>query len=410
MKDNDLIPSNEPAILTFRPSFVLLFSIHLNSSFKGFGSLPSDIVPLSEKQSSEYLTRLATFETKLLGKTFYETKRLVRSPLGRIAFNEQPKESPEYADVYLLTHKSGAALWEVWLTAPLQPFNTARWIEWLDPEAETGFISQIWNTLGSVNQKITGKTLWSGQYFPITLLRTQNHSLESILDTHGADLIHQLFLDHSLKAFKAKVVTEELSRDYCSREGGLTLLGRKSGLDVRTHEEITEETQRSEFPSKSTLPFLITLELLLLERMALTHLYGRLSHKMPSSIEELLTLKQEALDALEEYYGAITNATYFSDAVTTDGERLLGLNDLYDAVMDRLDMVSFTITTRYENRMTLLGLWLAVIFGATEIGFIASGVAAWYYHTELLAVLAWTILPSIMTAILLWLILRKKVQ
>jgi hypothetical protein len=35
--------------------------------------------------------------------------------------------------------------------------------------------------------------------------------------------------------------------------------------------------------------------------------------------------------------------------------------------------------------MTLLQFWLTVVFGATEIGFIASGIAAWYYRTELLA-------------------------
>lgn len=410
MKDNNVTQSSGQVLLPVKPSFVLLFSIHLNSSFKGFGTLPSGIAPLSSDQSSNYLTQLATFETRLLGKTFYETKRLVRSPLGRITLNEQSKESPPHADIYLLTHKSGAALWEVWLSAPLQPFDVARWIDWLDPEAQTAIVTQVWDTLGSVNKHIAGKPLWSGQYFPITLLRIENNSLHNILEKHGADLIHQLFLDHSHKALKSRVVTEELSRDYCSREGGLTLLGRKSGLDVRVYEGMSDDIHNAEFPSKSTLPFLITLELLLLERMALVHLYGRLSHKMPSSIEELLTLKQEALDALEEYYGAITNATHFSDAVTTDGERLLGLNDLYDAVMDRLDTVSFTITTRYQNQMTLLEFWLTVIFGATEIGFIASGIAAWYYHTELLAVLTWTILPSIVTAIILWLILRKKVQ
>ena len=142
----------------------------------------------------------------------------------------------------------------------------------------------------------------------------------------------------------------------------------------------------------------------------LAHLYQRLSRQMPNSVDELLQLKQDVLDALEEYYGAITNATRFSDAVTADGERLLGLGDLYDAVMDRLDSVSFAITTRYQKRMTLLQFWLTVVFGATEIGFIASGIATWYYRAELGAVLAWTIGGSIVSGLVLIGLLYKKVK
>ncbi len=51
------------------------------------------------------------------------------------------------------------------------------------------------------------------------------------------------------------------------------------------------------------------------------------------SVEELIALKQEVIDGLEEYYGAITNATRFRDAVTADGETLLGVGDIYDAVV-----------------------------------------------------------------------------
>jgi hypothetical protein len=74
-----------------------------------------------------------------------------------------------------------------------------------------------------------------------------------------------------------------------------------------------------------------------------------------------------------------------------------------------LETVSFTITTRYQNQMSLLGFWLTIVFGATEIGFIASGIAIWYYHTELLAVLGWTVVSTLLSALILWLILRKKV-
>lgn len=131
---------------------------------------------------------------------------------------------------------------------------------------------------------------------------------------------------------------------------------------------------------------------------------------MPRSVEELLTLKQKVLDELEEYYGAITTATRFSDEVTADGERLLGLGNLYDAVIDRLEAVSFEITMRYQKRTTLLQFWLTIVFGATEIGFIASSIATWYYHSELWAVLAWTIGVSLVTGFGLVAVLRGKME
>lgn len=133
--------------ISIKPSFILLFSIHLNSSFKGFGTLPSGISPLSSDQTSQYFAQLTTFETRLLGKIYYETKRLVHLPLGRITLHEQSKESPTYADVSLLIHKSGAALWEVWLSVPLQLFNVAHWIHWLDSEVPNSLVAQVWNTI-----------------------------------------------------------------------------------------------------------------------------------------------------------------------------------------------------------------------------------------------------------------------
>jgi hypothetical protein len=402
--------SGTPAALTVEPAFVLLFSIHLKSAFKGFGTLPPGIAPLPPEQSGDYVARLAEFETRLLGKTFREAGRLARAPLGRIALDGLPKGAPTHADVYLLAHKSGVALWEVWLPAPTQPFDAARWIGWLDAETGDGLIAQLWRVLGPVNKEIAGKPAWSGLYFPITLLRAPQHTLETLVERHGTELVHLLFLDHSRRAFKPELVADELARDYCAREGGMTLLARRSGLDVHGREDSAEEVSPAGVPPRSALPFLITLELLLIERAVLAHLYQRLSHRMPGSVEELLTLKQEVLDGLEEYYGAITSATRFSDEVTADGERLLGLGDLYDAVMDRLDTVSFAITTRYQKRMTLMQFWLTVVFGATEIGFIASGIATWYYRAELWTVLAWTVGATLVSGLILVLLLRGKLE
>jgi len=392
--------------LVVEPSFVLLFSVRLHGAFTGFGALPAGIAPLPPEQSLAYVARLAESETRLLGKTFLETRRIIRWPLGRIALDNLPEGAPAHADVYLLSHKSGVGLWEVWLPAPNQPFDAARWIAWLDPEAEDGMIARLWRVLSPINLELTGKPTWSGLYFPLTLLRVAQHPLKAIVERHGPELIHLLFLDHSRRPLKPEVVAEELARDYCAREGGMTLLARRSGLDLHGR----EDTPSAGLPPKSALPFLITLELLLLERSVLQSLYERLSHRMPLSMEELLALKQEVLDGLKEYYGAITTATRFSDEVTADGERLLGLGDLYYAVMDRLEAVSFAITTRYQKRMTLLQFWLTVVFGATEIGFIASGIATWHYRAELWAVLAWTVGASLVSGLILVLLLWGKVK
>ena len=128
------------------------------------------------------------------------------------------------------------------------------------------------------------------------------------------------------------------------------------------------------------------------------------------SVEELIALKQEVIDGLEEYYGAITNATRFSDAVTADGETLLGVEDIYDAVVERMEAVSFAITTRSQRHMTLMQFWLTIVFGASEIGFIAASISTWYYHTGLVAVLAWTVGAALVTGLGLALLLKGKVE
>jgi hypothetical protein len=95
----------------------------------------------------KYVMRLAEFETKLLGEAFLEARRIARRPLGRIALYDldasESRAAPDHADVYLLTHKSGVALWEVWLPAPTRSFDAFRWIGWLDPEVDDGLIARL---------------------------------------------------------------------------------------------------------------------------------------------------------------------------------------------------------------------------------------------------------------------------
>lgn len=155
---------------------------------------------------------------------------------------------------------------------------------------------------------------------------------------------------------------------------------------------------------------MITVEQLVIERTVLTRLHDRLSPALPGSIDTLLAVKQDVLDALEEYAGAITAANRFSDAVAADGERLLGITNLYDAVMDRLDAVSFAITQRYQIRMTLLQFWLTVVFGATEIGSIAAMIATWHYQAQLGAVLAWTVGTALTSGLAIVALLRGRLE
>jgi hypothetical protein len=396
--------------MTVAPAFMLLFSIRLAKVFAGFDAQFPGIAPLPAEQEKAYLAQFSDFEGRLLGETFLQARRIKRWPLGRIALAGDLENAPPYADVYLLAHKSGIALWEVWFPASDQPFDATRWITWLDPEADDGLVAQLWRVLAPINQAIAGEPTWSGQYFPVTVLRAPQHPLADVVERYGPELVRLLCLDHARWPLKPALVREELERDYCAREGGMTLLARRSGIDLHARESLAEDDTYADPPPRSALPFVITLELLLLERTVLQHLYERLSRGTPESVNELLVLKQVVLDGLEEYYGAITTATRFSDAVTADGERLFGLADLYDAVMDRLEAVSFEITTRYQKRMTVLQFWLTIVFGATEIGFIASSIATWHYRTELGLVLAWTIGGAVVSGLGLAALLRGKVK
>jgi hypothetical protein len=396
--------------LTVTPSFMLLFSIELKGTFPGFAFPVPGVSDLPAGEAQDYVERFGDFEERLLGEPFRAAHRIVRWPLGRITLAGWSDASPSYGDVFLLEHKAGVALWEIWLPAPEQSFDAARWIAWLDPDAEDGLIAGLWRVLAPISQALTGDSSWSGTYFPVTLLRLPQHPLETVIERHAPDLVRLLLLNRARWTFKPDVIRAELEQDYCVREGGLTLFSRRSGLDLHARESLVTEEAALGLPPRTALPFVITVELLLLERAVLQLLYQRLSRAMPGSIDELLVLKQEMLDALEEYYGAITTATRFSDAVTVDGERLLGILDLYDAVMNRLGAVSFEITTRYQRRTTILQFWLTIVFGATGIGFMALAIATWYYRTGLMAVIAWTVGITLVAGTVLGALLKGELK
>jgi hypothetical protein len=396
--------------ITVEPTFVLLFSVQLTGAFDGFRPAISGVTPLTSEHLRAYDERLSELERHVFGEDFVAAGRTKRWPLGRIAIHDDGHDASlrPHADVYLVTHSTGTAVWEAWLTGPNQPLNALQWIEWLDPDAEGGLPTLIWQALAPVNNAISGKPTYRG-FFPLTIIRTQQAPLKAILDKHGEDVVRLLLRSRSRQRFRPEIVRKELAQNYCLQEGGLTLISRRSGLDLHGREDV-EDKENGFLPLSSALPFLIIIESLLIERTVLQQLYERLSQTMPVTVEELLTLKQEILDGLEEYYGAITNSNRIGDEVANAAEPLLGIDNLYHAVMTRLDAVSFAITTRYQKRMTVLQFWLTLVFGATEIGFIASGIATWHYKTELSLVLAWTVGTAILAAIIIASLLRRKLD
>ena len=401
------------------PAFALLFSVALKDSPSGFSieanaenlRQAAHITPFPPAQLAAYQRLRDEAEAHVLGSPFLEAGRQRHWPLGQIAIETaaDAAQTPAVADVHLFTHVAGVALWEIWVPGSAQAFDVEQWIAWLDADAPDGLPARVWRVLEPVNHAL-GASVRDRQYLPCSVVRLPDRPLAALTDEHAADLIRLLWRDRSTRPLKPDVVEAELARDYCAREGGITLLGRRGALDIHGNED---DSAQSAFvvgtPPRSAMPFIVTLELLLLERAVLLHLYERLSQTGPTTIEGLLALKREVTDSLEEYYGATLASTRFGDAVAEDGERLLGIVDAYDAVMDRLETVSFTLTTRYQQRMTEMQFWLTVVFGATEIGFIASGIATWFYRNELGAVLAWTIGAALATAVVLVALLRGRI-
>lgn len=396
--------------IVLEPIFVLLFSIELTGAFNGFPQKTQDITPLAAEHLEAYDAKFSELERHVFGEDFAAAGRTKRWPLGRVAIPREGRDVafPSHADVYLVTHATGTAIWEAWFPGPSQPLDALRWIGWLDPDVEDGMPALLWRALASINGAISGNTDYRG-FFPLSIIRTQQAPLAAVVERHGEDIVRLLLRSRSRQRLRHEVVHKELTQNYCVQEGGLTLISRRSGLDLHGREDIGERPGDL-LPLTSALPLLITIESLLIERTVLQQLYERLSQAMPQSVEELLALKQEILDGLEEYYGAITDANRISDEVATAAEPILGIENLYQALMTRLDAVSFAITTRYQKRMTILQFWLTLVFGATEIGFIASGIATWHYKTELSMVLAWTVGTAILAAIIIASLLRGKLD
>jgi len=365
----DLSPPAEPPPLSMEASFALLFALQQRSAPAGEPSLPPPgLTPIEPAAAQQHLGLLAEVEQRILGQSFQEAERTRRTPVGAVTIAGGPGAGL-MATTYLVTHTAGVALFEVWLQAPLEPFDADGWIARLRLDADDSVAAQVWRALLPLARQLGAAIDAPELYLPLSILRVPDQDLKAILERHGEDLVRLLNLDVSGTHFKRSWVEQQLAQDFCLRAGGLSLISRRGALDLHA---------RGDDSGRASLPLLVTLELLGLERSVLRMFLGRLAGDPDRPLDELLDLKQEALDGLEEYYGTLATSNAFSVQATAAGKALLGLDDLYGAVVTRLDMVSFAVTTRLQKRLNLIGFWIVAFFGAIQSGLFAATIASSY--------------------------------
>jgi hypothetical protein len=388
---------------------VLLFPTRVPRAFTGFGELPEQVEELPAADAQARMAQLHDVELSLLGKSYLASRRLDRRPLGRIPLAPARDEGePDHADVFLLTHIAGAALWECWIPLPAQPLDAGRQIARLQADGEGSPAALLRERIGAIDRRISSlPELEDG--FPFTILRSpaREPGLDAILARQGAELVRLLYLDRFPLAFKAQVVESELRRDFCLREGGISLLSQRSALDLRTGEALPVAGGLT-LPPRSALPLLVTIELLLIERTVLRLFHEQLSLEMPGSMQRLLDLKAAVLDGLEEYRGTVAASNRFSGEVTAYGNEVLGLDELHRALVERFDHVSFEITTRYQQTTNVLQFWLTVVFGALEASTLATYLAIVHYGHALLPIVGWAAGAGLAAAAVVTLLLRRR--
>jgi len=386
------------------PGFVILFAVPGPVGQGDISEIREETKPLPEEQARERLKALEEVELRLFGEEFHKAERTSRIVIGRmeLAATEYSDLQPTHADVYLVLHKTGAAILEAWMEAPKQEYNADLWIKWLRSDSMEGIT-------GSIRK---GLRFLSGAYDPycfITIV-TANENIESFLRSHGADIVRLMYLDVSPMPFKDDFVSDELERDFCLRKGGASYMSISLAVHIKEIEggSVANELLQ-DVRARSAIPFFLTVELLLLEREVLRDYYDLLAINAFGSVSDLVGLKENILNGLEEYYGVIARANQFSAPLREYGEKMLGINDIYESVVDRLDAITFDITMLYQRSNNVLTFLLTVLLSALEAGFIASSIAL-YYINDLFGVMFWTILAAVVTAVALSMVLYKRIR
>jgi len=384
-----------------QPAFVLLFAVTPDAAAK-HDVVPKGLHPIPDAVAQSYHGRLDAMQQRLLGEPYLQARRLARTAVGRMPLAAE-EDAPAHADIHLVMHKSGAAVWEVWLLAPTQTLDVARWVAWLDMENPNSLARQIWRTL---SPPAADRPTDPEMMLPLAVLRCASCTLDDLLGASGHDLVKLLHRDISSERFKASFVQQELDGDFCRRENGLSLVARNAAIDVHAQPNGADD---SPLP-RNTLPLLVTLELLCLERAVMRSFLNRFAQGVYGTTEDLVQLRRDIFDGLEEYYGTLAKTHGYTAEATALGERLFGINNLFDSVVDRLGALTFEITTRNQKTVTQLGFWLTTSFGAIETGFVAASIATWYYKDDLAAVLGWTIGVTLATTLVIAGLLRWRLK
>ncbi len=399
---------------SFQVMFVVLFPVPAPRDFAGFAGSIDGIDPLPQGASRARLDQLHDVQAALLGHEYLESHRITRWPLGRIGLPEDAEGTgPVCADVFLVAHTAGGGLWEAWMSAPDQPLDCARFVSWLRPDQHTSPVAVLREHLADVTRQVL---LAQGpdEVFPFTVLRLPGDAapLEAVVADHGEDLVRILYLDKSRLTFKPKVVEEELARDFCLRDEGISLVAARGALDLRVGESLgADPASQAVLLPRSALPLLVSIELLLVERMVLRMFLGQVAGSdVPRSLPRLLELKAEMLDGLAEYRGTVAESNGFSAEITSYGEQVLGLDALYATLTERLDAPSFDITTRYQQKTNALQFALTVVLGSFQAAAAVAVIAAVAYQHKPLLVLAWAAGAALAAAAAITALLRRRLR
>jgi len=386
--------------ISVQATFVLLYAeTMLGRSNDEWVSVAGLLAAAPDGAADDRISRIQQTERRLLGDRYQQAQRVSRRSVGRLPLGDLI-DGDVVADVYRVTHVSGAAAWEVWLTSPEQPFRAQTWIDRLNLTLNDSLAAWLWRTLNGASGEVDDRPLEPPEfYLPLSILRIPGRDLPTVLEQTGTDLVRLLHLDASTEPFKPSFVAHELAQDFCLRDSGVSLLSPRGALDLHCGLAYEEA---------AALPLLISLELLALERAALRRFHERLTGERTKQLDELLQLKRDVADGLEEYNGSLAIGNAFSAQTMALGQSLLGIDDLYRSVIGRLDMVTFGITTRLERQSSQVSLWLAILFGAIGIGFLAASISSWYYAeaSAIGSVIAWTIATTLASAVLIAGLLR----
>jgi hypothetical protein len=354
--------------------------------------------------NTERLDELHDVELRVLGNDFLEAERIKRQPISKISIplmiNDVALQNS--TEIYLVTHREGVQIIEVWMDLSEQEFDSRKWIGWLKKDSKYGIINSIQNAVPYLKH--------STHLYTFIGILGKDQKLEDFINRHGREIINLIYLDFSVIPFKSNFVEDELNKNFCLREGGASYISNSLALNVMfVNSRESPELDHLNLQGRCALPFIISIELLLLEKQILEKYYRKLT-KGSLSINGLIGLKQEILDGLEEYYGIIARATQFSEPLMEYGQQILGINDLYDSVIDRLDAVTFDITTNYERNTNVLTFWLTILFGSLDIGLLTEGIASIYYVHNLMMILIWTVISTAVTSLGIYVLLYRRIK